>query len=154
MTDILLWFALVAVVLAMLAGPAMADECSDFRDAYILKDAARKALGEAAKIGDLWDQKEREERRAAIDVDKAATRALHRAAEDVRTTVEDKALLAIISDVNSAALALALAADRVTNEIRATDNSTRLLVAIISAEFDVQGAFHEVLNVHCRDYAP
>lgn len=141
-------------MLTMLAGPVAADECSNYRSAFVLHEVAEQASVEHLTTPEYLKAK----RRALFTLDDAA-RALRR-------TIDDEAAAVAVDTIDAARVAIKVALQRdndwngpIIDAIVDSDETVAALgphfarpyAKLIEAYHAVTAAYHHALHFVCRE---
>lgn len=138
-----------ALIPAVLAGPVAADECSDYRVAFMLREAASDAFSDIAEKA--APKFEGSEFQAPDDALQRTTVDLHHAAEGVRRTIDGRrAAVLAIDAMHTARTAIANA---LHDWIR-VEAGLPVYIKIVDAAKALSAAYHEALHFACRESTP
>ena len=100
-------------MLTMLAGPVAADECSDYRSAFVLYEAAKRAIVEHPTTFDLDRLLIKEAPGPEyFEAQRRALLALDDAARALRRTIDDEAAAVAVDTIDAARVAINVALQR------------------------------------------
>ena len=140
-------------MIAVLAGSVAADECSDYRAAFVLREAAIYVFRDI--VDKVAPKFEGAELRAAEDAMGKASRDLHRAGDAVRRTIDDHSAAALAIDaIYAARAATAEAMQHVVDWTRATAKEAPWYLKMTDASGALSAAYYEALHFACRESAP
>ena len=156
--------------LAALAGPASADECSDYRAAFVLHEAAKRATREVPYIHDPDTGRVTNEAqlRPFHVAEDRARRALYDVARAVQRRLDDAAAAAAIEAIEAAQDAIWAAIERI-DDWPVFDDARRREPGLTLRDLTHYGmpranlaeawhastaAYHHALHLACRVYTP